>query len=170
MCDRKSLHETRPKALARVMAIAEDSAPAWSTEELTAVLTHQLDVSLETDLRRHDRNIEQKLERYRAALKTPLTSFADLLSHHDPPLELLVMTKNFAKANRQQAERGFPPEVAMVLYFAAIAAAVGRCREHITTLSNNDLRVGFEWCRSQSWVNAWLVSLFSQGLNALEGA
>lgn len=53
-------------------------------------------------------------------------SFGDLLSHPNPPEELLKATKDFAKTCRLGPHKTLPPEIASALYYASIAAALVR--------------------------------------------
>ena len=52
-----------------------------------------------------------------------LKSFGDLLHHPNPPLELLRLTKDFAKACRLSRSGPLPREIATLLYFASIIVA-----------------------------------------------
>jgi len=46
------------------------------------------------------------------------------------PLELLRLTQEFGKLNRQAAASELPVAVATVLYYASIATALVRCQRH----------------------------------------
>src|SRR5205823_4989142 len=83
----------------------------------------------------------------------PLNSFGDLLSHPRPPLELLELTKEFAKTSDTRASSPLPPEVATVLYYAAIVAARLRHGAGITGLGARDLRDGIAWALRQPWLD-----------------
>jgi hypothetical protein len=82
-----------------------------------------------------------------------LKSFADLFHHPAPPLELLEMTKDFAKANMDQAQSSLPNEVAAALYYTSIAAALVRLDARITRLQEAELRRGLLWTREQGWLD-----------------
>jgi hypothetical protein len=91
-----------------------------------------------------------------------LSSFADLLHHPRPPLEMLRMTKRFAKAARHHPDSPLPPQVANVLYYASIAAALLRCGRRISELDDASLQKGLAWCTSRDWVDAPLRGLLRE--------
>jgi len=90
--------------------------------------------------------------------------------HPRSSLALLEMTKEFAKAIRNEPERGLPVEISTLLYYACIAAALVRCRKRITGLDDATLGKGFEWGRGQPWVDEATAGLFTEALQTLEGA
>ena len=96
-----------------------------------------------------------------------LKSFGDLLAHPHPPVELLKVTKDFAKACRLSPRGALPKEIATVLYFASIAAAMVRCRRRITGLSDADLADGLRWTLARPWLDAPTRSLIEEGLALL---
>ncbi len=82
-----------------------------------------------------------------------LKSFSDLFHHPSPPLELLRLTKDFAKANLDHSESGLPSEIVSVLYYTSIAVALVRLDTRISQLKDADLRRGLLWARDQAWVD-----------------
>src|SRR5690349_17342750 len=85
-----------PEALARLMAAADGPDGAWRPEELGAILAHQLRTPVEFEL--------DGLELPAHAAQTPpdlasVHTFRELFQRSKPPLELLRMTKDFAKAH-----------------------------------------------------------------------
>ena len=70
-----------------------------------------------------------------------------------PPLELLELVKDFAKANADHPENGLPKEIAAVLYYGCIAAALVRLKARISKLSDAELRRGLGWAVEQPWVD-----------------
>jgi len=104
------------------------------------------------------------------SLRLTLTSLGNLLAYPNPPVELLEITKDFAKACRQNPNSPMPREIASVLYFASIAAALVRCRRRITGLADDALSEGFRWALSQSWLDAPTRALTEEGLKLLTRA
>lgn len=86
---------------------------------------------------------------------------SDLLFHSRPPVELLAMVKQFAKSNRGVRRGPLPRAAAIVLYYAAIAAALARCGERITSLDDEQLRQGFDWVLARRWVDEQTRALVS---------
>ncbi len=97
-----------------------------------------------------------------------IRSIADLLSHPNPPVELLELTKDYAKASREHPESALPPEVATVLYFACIAAAFLRCGRRITELADEPIKRGMEWGTSIPWLDDGTRALFVEALRFLK--
>jgi hypothetical protein len=98
-----------------------------------------------------------------------LKSFGDLLYHPNPLPELLELAKEFAKEHRADAESPLPREVATVLYYASIAAALARCGRRITRHDDATLRKGFQWGCEQPWVDEATRGLLREGLQQVGG-
>jgi hypothetical protein len=81
-----------------------------------------------------------------------LENLLDLFRHADPGVELLALVKDYAKALRADPEGVLPPEVASVVYYAAIAAALARYGERISDLDDHQLRAGLGWVVARPWV------------------
>jgi hypothetical protein len=78
-------------------------------------------------------------------------------------LELLELTKDFAKANMDHAQSSLPGEVAAALYYTSIAAALVRLDTRITRLPDADLRRGLLWTSEQAWLDAETRQLLLTG-------
>lgn len=139
---------------------------SWSAAELGAVLRDQLDAQWDMEWiaaansgpKRHVSH--GSVESFR--------SMANLFSAPHPPVLLLKQAKEFAKANYAHPESFVPPEVSLVLYFAAIAAAEVRCRKRISRLDAKALRSGFEWALGRSWLDNRLKELISRAKASLD--
>jgi hypothetical protein len=81
-------------------------------------------------------------------------------------VELLTQLKDFARAGREH-DTLLPKEVATLLYFAAISLALVRRQQRITSLSDEQLRVGIEWGLSQSWVTDSVRQILRQAEESL---
>jgi hypothetical protein len=150
------VHSTDPRRLARMLEPADSEAPGWRPDELGAILRHQLTAPVRFDLGRPARAGRR------------VRSFADLLHHPRPPLALLTMTKEFAKANRSHPDRPLPEPVAALLYFASILVARLRRGRRITDLGDAALCRGLRWGVGQPWVDAAVRRLFREGLDRLD--
>jgi len=98
------------------------------------------------------------------SLNLTFTSLGNLLAYPKPPVELLRITKDFAKACRQNPHSPMPKEIASVLYFASIAAALIRCGDRISDLTNETLAEGFRWTLALPWLDAQTRVLIEEGL------
>jgi hypothetical protein len=99
----------------------------------------------------------------------PPGTFGELFQHERPPLELLRLAKDFAKAAQANPGSAIPKEVAWVLYYLSIATALVRLRQRITHLSDVELRQGFDWVLAQSWVADPSRALAEAGRMTLAG-
>lgn len=159
---------TDPARLAGLLEMSDNHGIVWRPEELGGILRHQLSVPIEFDLASLKGGAARKLRLAASAQGLLLKSFADLFQHPNPPVALLKLTKEFAKANRNHPESPLPREIATVLYFASIAAALVRCRKRITELDDAALREGFTWGRQQTWVDDATRTLFGEALELLK--
>lgn len=138
----------QPSRLAQLLHAIEAPHAEWQSNELHAILQHQLAAALAPD----------------PAVDKPATpgapsTFRELLSQPNPPIELLRRAKDFAKIRRNQPELGLPVEIATAIYFAAIAAALVHLGTRISELSDPHLVDGFDWCRKRPWMDGALRSL-----------
>ncbi|MCK4342389.1 MAG: hypothetical protein KAY37_11780 [Phycisphaerae bacterium] len=170
-----NIEDTDPARLAELLPASDREDKLWEPEELGGVLRHQLAAPIEFDLggvysagtEARPTRVEYYLKQAASSPGPELNSFAELLYHPSPPVELLRLTKQFAKAHRNQPHSPLPREVSTILYFASIAAALVRCQKRISELEDAALRDGFKWSRDQSWVDAALRALFADGLKLL---
>ena len=88
----------------------------------------------------------------------------ELLEEPNPALEPLIALKDSAKRRTRES---FPPEVALLIYYGSIAAAMVRCGRRITRLRDDDLRHGFMWAIQQPWVPQSISDLFRQAISKL---
>jgi hypothetical protein len=82
---------------------------------------------------------------------------------------LLWLAKDFAKANMDHPDGSLPKEVAAVLYYASIAAALTNLDERISQLKDAELARGLGWAKDQPWVDKRIQELLVQGINKLPG-
>jgi len=162
------IYESDSHRLADLMSVDAGAERIWRPEELKAILQHQLSVPIQFDLGGLDPGLAQKLGALATAQGLLVKSFHDLLHHPSPPLELLQLTKQFAKASRNHPDSPLPPEVATVLYFVSISVAMTRCGERISNLDDETLRNGLKWAVGQPWLDDSTRSLIEEGLRRLD--
>ncbi len=162
----KTLNSTNGRDLSELMTAGRDARPLWSVDELGAILEHQLNSSLLFDLGAFSREAEASLSGSRGAAGTPET-FGQLLLHPRPPPELLVFVKDFGRGHRTDPASPLPKEIATVLYYGAIAAALTRRGTKISQLGDADLLAGLKWCASRPWMTAPIRELFLECVERL---
>lgn len=159
---------TSAARLAEFLESAAGEEGCWGPEDLGGLLRHQLSAPLEFDPGDLSENAARRAQQALSHCDATLGSFRDLFQHPNPPLDLLRLTKWFAKSSRSRINSPLPREIATLLYFAAIAAAYTRCQTRITQLDDAALREGLEWGAQQCWVDDETRSLFQEALRALE--
>ena len=147
-----------------LLEYVESREALWTEEDLNAILSHQMDTPLSVDLGALRGQSADRVEQMAHARGLTLKSFGDLFLHRHPPVELLVLTKEFAKRNLASPESSLPKEVAQVLYFGSIALARYRCGESISRLSKADIQIGVEWCLDRHWVKEDLRTLLAEAV------
>lgn len=161
------------ESLTHLMDPEKLSRRFWQPDELGEILAHQLRAPLRTDLPNlpelPPRSIEgagAEAESQPVGAALPET-FGELLAHPRPPVEWLEAVKNFAKALRAGGGAVLPEEIATVLYFAAIAAALARLGRRITSMDDASLRYSFDWALGQPWLDPATRALLADGRNLL---
>ena len=137
-------------ALSELIAFDAQGRAIWPARELAAKLEEPLS-KLGGDL-----NCSKEIQTVR-----------ELLEHANPPIELLIRVKDLSKRRPRDF---FPPEMALLLYYGSIAAAMVRCGKRITKLRDDDLRNGFSWAIKEQWVPEEICELFRQGISQLNSA
>jgi hypothetical protein len=155
------VHNTDPRLLARMLDLDALNGRGWQPEELSAILRHQLAGPMEFEL---NNSSTVRRQGRRAVRRLRIRSFADLLHHPRPPLKLLQLTKEFAKASRNHPDSPLPDEVASLLYFASIVVARLRWGRRISDLDDVALGHGLRWGAEQAWVDDATRRLFREGL------
>lgn len=156
--------QSKPERLARMLDQHWGDARNWETDELHAILQHQLAAPLAVDLSTHG-SVLSLAGRPGAESIT----FGQLLRDRRPPLDLLQGVKEFAKAHLRQHDGSLPREVAKVLYLGSVLVACLRWDARISSLSDAKMRSGLDWAIEQPWLEPWLVDLFRQGHELFSG-
>ena len=162
-----NLRSSDPRALSKLMKLDTSTDGLWDHSDLAAVWQHQLSATLEFDLTIKDPGQKRRIATLSTSTGRPLRTFRDLLYHANPPVELLRLTKVFAKASPKDKDRPLPNGIAAALYYSSIVAAFIRCGERITRLTNLELREGVKWAVAQPWLDDPTRALFQEGLKRL---
>ncbi|MGA2747354.1 MAG: hypothetical protein ABSG59_01150 [Verrucomicrobiota bacterium] len=163
-----ALSKSAPKSLAAFLAAGAERARLWRPDELGAIFRHQMAAPILVDLAGFDPATASRLKTLSDAQNLLLKSFLDLFLHPVPPLELLSLTKDFAKINMDHPDSSLPREIAAVLYYASIAAALARLDTRISQLTDPELARGMRWAGDQPWVSQPIRDLLAQARLKLE--
>ena len=162
-----AVFKSRPKELAALLATGEESSRLWRADELAAIFKHQVSAPMLVDLGGFGPRTASQLKLIGDAQGLLLKSFSDLIHHSAPPVELLELVKNFAKANLDHPESGLPPEIASALYYLTIASALVHLDARISRLSDADLHRGLAWARAQEWLDEKNTGLLAQAIEKI---
>lgn len=162
--DPSSLDRLPPVQLAKLLDL--DTALPRFTDDAAAILRHQLAAPLLPDLIALP---SVEVARIRSLIPThpEAATFLAQLTSPAPSLELLDSIKQFARHCEAQPSHPLHGPPATALYFAAIAAALIRCKTRITRLNDADLRNGFMFAIEQPGGEA-LRPVFAAALQQLE--
>ena len=159
-----SIHATAPHHLAELLRPGSALSSGWSADELAEILRHQMTVPVKLEL------IPAAGERPDGPQATDPhadLSFREFLGHPLPSLPLLREVKDYAKAARSDPRGALPAEIATVLYFACIAAALLRHRARLTSLDERPLVRGLQWLAALPWADALTRALAAEALSHL---
>ncbi len=155
------------RRLAELMALDPDQPEVWQPQELAAMLGHRLKAPVQFDLGGLPPGLAGQLRTLSEAEGLVVKSLSELFQHPHPPLELLRLTKDYARANMEDRAGPLPRSIAAVLYYLTIAVALLRCRKRITELGNAELLRGFQWVADQPWVDQTAKGLIEQARASL---
>jgi hypothetical protein len=150
------------RLLAEMMAFGGEAA-LWRPDELAAIFRHQLDAPLAFDFDSLEAGLGSKVEDVAEGEGRPIRTFRDLLYHQHPPVELLDLTKRFAKSCAGRPGAALPEEIARVLYALSIVVGMTRCGQRITELDDRQLREQLDWAVSQPWLDDAARGLLAEG-------
>ena len=162
-----NIYDSDPRRLADLIDEAGDERRIWRPTEIASLLKHQLAAPVEFDLGAMTVSDAAKVCMLTESQGLLLKSFGELFRHSCPPLELLRMVKQFAKALMNSPHGPLPQEIAKVLYFSSIVVARIRLRERITELEDDALARALTWLLEQPWLNGNSRMLFTEGLRFL---
>jgi hypothetical protein len=156
-----------PARLAQLLSELSDQYADWTDEEMASILQHQLRAPLETELLRRSLRALSNPQAHHGSLAI---TFADLLHDQRPPLELLVVVKDFAMDNLRLRDKGLPRNIARVLYCASVLVARLCLGVRISGLSDAKLKARLDWAIQQPWLDPSMRDLFCRGRATLNPA
>ncbi len=160
--------EVSDSALAiRLLSDDDVSTSVWAEHELASVFAHQLSIRL-NDLFADTPTVPATnfLDNARQ-LTPPIITLGELLLHPHPPLELLRAVKGLARSSTSGHTSTIAAEVASVVYFAAIAAALVHCGQRITRSDNKTLLEGFRVALERPWLTEPVAQSFQTAVEQL---
>ncbi|MBP7828442.1 MAG: hypothetical protein KA248_00850 [Kiritimatiellae bacterium] len=163
------VHEAHGGKLAHLLD-PDGPMTEWRPEELGAVFRHQLTAPVQFDLAGFDPAFAARVRLLSGAQGLLVKSFRDLFQHPHPPVALLEAVKDFAKRAARSREAVLPRDVARMLYYLSIAAALVHCHKRITSLEAAELLRGLKWARGQEWLEDDMRGLLDAGIRELESA
>jgi hypothetical protein len=149
-----------------MMTMGPEVADLWHAKELGDILRHQLAAPLEFEIIGVNGELVAQL-RVKWGVAPEIETFGDLFEHPQPTVEMLELTKEFAKASRAHADGPLPEEVAVVLHLLSIVAALTKCGKRITRLDDEGLRFGLNWALEQPWLDESTRKVLQTGLDQL---
>jgi len=156
------IYGSDPCSLADLMGLAQDSGGEPEPQVLAAVLDEELTKPIQPELS------GTHVAGATKAGGPSVESIGDLLRHPHPPLELLLLAKAYARANLQHPDSALPRDVALVLYFTCIAAAMVKCGQRITHLQSRSLRDGLAWAADRTWASDGTRGLLRAALESIQ--
>ncbi len=146
-----NLHDAEASQLAQFMDLGDHDG-LWSPGELAAIFRHQLASTVEFPFVALSDPSAKSVQEICLAADPQIKTFGDLFEHPQPPLELLRMTKDYAKQCRARGESPIPAEVATMLYVLSILVARTRRGQGISDLNDQSLHRLAAWAAEQSWI------------------
>jgi hypothetical protein len=145
------VQNTLSDVLGQLITFDSEDRAIWPTEQLRMLLAQHLHSPLPL-------SVDQTL------------TFAQLLQHRHPPMNLLWEMKEFAKRSTQNRHSMIPPELCLILYYGCITLALVRWKHRITKLGDEELFQGLSWAARQPWVDEQTRGVFREGMRLLGGA
>jgi hypothetical protein len=149
-----------------MMDLSGTAEDLWRPDELAAMLRHELAAPLPVALGRLGEEAARRMQELGLPADSGMT-LGDVLHHACPPVQLLDLTKRFAKLCNTDPDTVLPRDIAQLLYLASITAALTRAGQRISSLSAPSLRLGLEWATRQAWVDDATRALLKEGLEHL---
>jgi hypothetical protein len=147
----QTLFMTRPEGLARILD--DEATDLWTPDEMKAMWQHQLAAPVDVDLAEVT-SVRATILRSSAGLGSfGGKTFGQLFADTAAPIELLELTKEFAKETLKVSEEKQLKEIASALYYASYAAGLLRYGKLIGSMKAEELKPGFKWAQKRSWLD-----------------
>jgi len=142
----------------------------WEPFELGAIFDHLWSAPVEYELEGWISDTEPPEAPAGTGHENWPRCYGELFRDPSPPLQLLIMVKEFAKAHFDHPDSPLPREIALVLYSLCIYAALVRLGIRITSLEDASLLEAGEWLLVQDWVDHSTKQLARDGMSRLVSA
>ena len=152
--------------LAQLMAIGCGKYIGWDECDLAETIQAQLRAPLLATLKPNAGQIHSLVGKSNSDEGVLPANLGDLLNHTNPPLPLLCLAKDYAKS-ADTGPNPLPNAVAAAIYLSAIAAAIVRHEQRISSMSDSDLEAGLQWVAEQAWAGPLLHQLAKDALAVL---
>lgn len=164
----QKIFKSSAQNLARMLDIEETEKSDWMPNDFGAMLRHQLamPVCFDLDLMRREAN---KRTRWEEGANPPHT-FGDLFRSAGGSVDLLVLSKDFAKASLAHPDSSIPQAIAEVIYYCSIAAALVHYGKSISQLDCNALTLCFQRALNQPWLDESLKPLFQGAISRINAS
>ena len=154
--------DLHPSSLARLFDVAAHADGAREVADLEAMLRHVLSSRrLPTCCQGWPLRKSERLILAASGATEPVT-LAALFSSMDPPLDLLSAVKHGARRATRGDNGSLPKDIASLVYFAAIAAALVRCGQRISKLDPDLLCQGAQMMLDRPWIGEPFRPLFEE--------
>lgn len=163
----KLTHNSSIDVLDGLLAYDAQDRVVWPSLGLNNLLRCALQSRLLQQLRFRSFEERRAVERLLASAHPAIRTFGDLLHHSEPPVELLLAAKEFAKASFRAPGSPIPPDIASLLYYGTIVQALVRRGRWITSLRPDELREALTVVLRQPWVDVRTRELIALGLDQL---
>jgi hypothetical protein len=164
------VQKSDPRLLAGLLDRHLPAKCEWTADECGAIFRHQIQTPIQFELSGLDSADAAKVRHLAAARDLMLKSFRDLFHHPEPPLVLLRITKDFAKASSYHPASGLPEDVAKTLYILSIAVARLRCGVMISELDEPALEKGVRWAIQRPWIDDASRQLLTEAYESIIAA
>jgi hypothetical protein len=162
------VNDTEPGTLARLLNLREQQDDPWSTNDLAQLLQHQLDQNLMSDLSSIAPGAAETVKSQFADVHKAPETYRQLFQYPSPPVRVLELGKEMAKASRKDNESPLPSEISEYLYYAFIAVALVRSSRVISSLSERELQRGIGWALRRTWGDRDIALLLNDAADGLE--
>lgn len=160
-----NVFKSSPQNLARMLDLNGLGDLDWQPNDLGAMLRHQLSMPVCFDLDQirldSSRQVRWKID------DTSKHSFGALFRGAGVSPDLLILSKDYAKASLAHPDSCIPRAIAEVIYYCSIAAALVHCGTRISQLDGEALIRCFQRAMDQPWLDESLVPLFQKAIQAI---
>ncbi len=161
------LNNSSSASLTRLIAADAADAGQWTEDDHRGMIEHQLASPLTEELLRVLPQAAVSIEKANASTDNPPDTFANLFETDSPSIELLLIVKNYAKAVCNAHDGSLPKRIALAVYYLAIATALVKHNQLISTTDRAEIDSGLRWGVQQNWLPQSANALFTQAAAAL---